>query len=75
MRELDILYPIHREQFLKSLRRQTDSWERGDNDETTTHKRRGRKPTKPNKNVETEPNTKMYAVSSSSKYNWFEQSK
>jgi hypothetical protein len=64
MRELDILYPIHREQFLKSLRRQTDSWGRDDNNETTTYKKRGRKPTKINKNVETKPNTKMYAPKS-----------
>jgi len=70
MRELDIQYPIHREEFLKRLREQTDSWERSHLDETTTNRKRGRKPTKPNKNIETEPNTKMYATSSS-KYNWF----
>ena len=68
MRELDINYPIHREEFIKRLKKQSDSWEKNHN-ETNINGKRGRKPTKPSKNVETKPNTKMYAPTN--KFNWF----
>lgn len=61
MRELDVQYPKHRNDFIKSLKKQTDLWLKGIDEEMTTYKKRGRKPSKSNKNIETEPNTKMYA--------------
>jgi hypothetical protein len=61
MRELDILYPIHREQFLKHIKKQSMLMDLGFDGEENIRKRKGRKPTKPNKNVETKPNTKLYA--------------
>ena len=71
MRELDKQYPIHREEFLKRLRKQDMLAERGLDEDDNKGKRRGRKATKPSKNIEVEPNTNTYASSSSSKYNWF----
>lgn len=62
MRELDKLYPIHREQFLNRIKKQTQLAEYDTEDNAWRGRRR--KPTKPNKNVETKPNTKMYAPKS-----------
>ena len=59
MRELDILYPVHREEFLNRIRKQTQFAEYDTED--TAWRGRRRKPTKPSKNVETKPNTKLYA--------------
>jgi hypothetical protein len=63
MCELDKLYPIHREQFLKYIKKQSMLMNLGIeiDGEENIRKRRGRKPTKPNKNIETKPNAKLYA--------------
>ena len=61
MRELDKQYPLHREQFLKHIKKQSMLMNLGFDGDESIGKKRGRKPTKPSKNVETKPNTKLYA--------------
>lgn len=61
MRDLDIQYPIHREEFLKQMSKQMTLLSMGYDGDDFKGKKRGRKPTKLSKNIETKPNTKMYA--------------
>lgn len=61
MRELDVMYPIHRDELLRRLNKQMLMMELGFDGEDYKGKKRGRKITKPNKYVETKPNYKMYA--------------
>ena len=61
MRELDIQYPIHREEFLKQMSKQMTLLSMGYDGDDFKGKKWGRKPTKLSKNIETKPNTKMYA--------------
>lgn len=62
MRELDIQYPKHRDDFINRLKKQSDWWLKGGDDEDGyRYRRRGRRSAKPNKNIEITQNTKMYA--------------
>jgi hypothetical protein len=60
MRTLDIIYPNHRLQLLKNLSRQTLILELGLEDNSYKGKKRGRKISKINKNIELKPNHKIY---------------
>lgn len=60
MRELDILYPTHRDELIRRLNKQFLMLELGFDGETYKGKRRGRKP-RASKNIETKQNRNMYA--------------
>lgn len=60
MRELDTLYPTHRDELIRRLNKQFLMLELGFDGEDYKGKRRGRKP-RASKNIETKPNRNMYA--------------
>ena len=61
MRELDTLYPIHRDELMRRLNKQMLMMELGFDGEDYKGKKRGRKSNKWNKYIETKPNYKTYA--------------
>jgi hypothetical protein len=61
MNTLDKIYPIHRAQLLKTFNKQALILELGLEENSYTGKKRGRKVSKINKNIELKPNYKTYA--------------
>jgi hypothetical protein len=61
MNILDKIYPIHRAQLLKTFSKQALILELGLEENSYTGKKRGRKVSKINKNIELKPNYKTYA--------------
>ena len=61
MRILDTTYPIHRAQLLKTFSKQALILELGLEENSYSGKKRGRKSSKINKNIELKPNYKTYA--------------
>ena len=58
---LDKIYPIYRAQLLKTFSKQALILELGLEENSYTGKKRGRKVSKINKNIELKPNYKTYA--------------
>ena len=67
-------YIRRRDYLLGVMRRQSMLWEKNVEDDSLTpnSSKRGRKVTKPNKFVEKEKSTKMYAPKRTGGYNWFD---
>jgi len=61
MSTLDKIYPIHRAQLLKTFSKQALMLELGFEEDSCIGKKRGRKISKINKNIESQPNYKTYA--------------
>jgi hypothetical protein len=61
MNALDKIYPIHRAQLLKTFSKQALILELGLEENSYIGKKRGRKSSKINKNIELKPNYKTYA--------------
>jgi hypothetical protein len=57
-------YIRRRNNLLEWIRCQNVIWDKDVEVSTKNHAKRGRKPTKPSKYIETKPNTKMYATKS-----------